>query len=155
MRANYLPRIDLPGCKKTLSRNETRIALAISKMAEEDAQDEVARMSMVVMGAFLLALHRRYRFGPRVLKEIFHDAVLLRAEAKTFYRDLGSGGTYEERRTGENVEDYGVLEELRKIGVDLQAWDDEVDYDRETGHIEFKEADHEAAGHCDRHKPEN
>ena len=59
-----------------------------------------------------------------------------RIEARLFFRD--GDGTYEELPTGHNIEDLGIHAELRKIGVDLKAWEsEEIHVNDETGEVTF------------------
>lgn len=58
-------------------------------------------------------------------------------EARAALRELSSGAGYTLMATGKNVEDFYMMEELRKKGVNLKQWEDSTKIDPETGEITF------------------
>lgn len=58
-------------------------------------------------------------------------------EARAALRELSSGADYTLQATGKNVEDFYMMEELRKRGVNLKQWEDSTQIDPKTGEITF------------------
>ena len=132
MKANYearIPRGTLAGrnvIDKYIDRKKAEA------MAEVD--ERMNGYATAYDATTLLTLHWKYGFDAEQLRQFWEDVIRLRADCRTAFRDDG----YEEQRTGKNIEDTAILEELRKIGVDLPAWERErVNIDQKTGKVTF------------------
>lgn len=71
------------------------------------------------------------------LRQDWEGMVRVRAEARAALRELSSGADYTLMATGKNVEDYYMMEELRKMGVNLKQWEDSTQIDPKTGEVTF------------------
>lgn len=155
MKSNYQSRLaerDRP--RVDMRRYEARV------MVDELVQDayrreenkklaDFAEALILAEECFLLAAYRVYGYaeirGYRLWKEAFE----LREEART---SLRAGGHYEDAGMGQNVEDYAIQEELRKIGINVRKWLEGAEMvHREDGRCELvcpnapgKEARHES-----------
>lgn len=88
---------------------------------------------------FLLGIHNRYHFTPKILREIWEDMVRLRVQYKLFFRD---GADYVEKEVGKNIEDTAILHDLKAIGVDIKAWEaEDIHVDEKTGEVTFNVKD--------------
>lgn len=142
MKANYKPRVRIPGVMdRQLSRREAEIARAVWQEADRQWAMERDKLMDVALGTVLVALHRRYGYGRRVLRAIWEDTIRLRAGLRTSLRDIGTGEEYELQETGKNIEDTAIRMELRDIGVDIKAWEDGVVYDQVSGEVRFTDGD--------------
>ena len=96
---------------------------------------ELNAYATAVDATLLMALHRRYRFRAPVLRAIWEDMIRLRIQTRNYFRD---GGDYVEQETGKNIEDTAIMHDLRAIGVDIKAWEDEpINVDKKTGEVTF------------------
>ncbi len=142
MKANYKPRVKIPGVMdRQLSRREAELLGEMWEDVERKWAIERDRIMDVALGTVLVALHRRYGYGRRVLRAIWEDTIRLRAGLRTSLRDIGSGEGYELQETGKNIEDTAIRMELRDIGVDIKAWEDGVVYDQVSGEVRFTDGD--------------
>lgn len=57
-------------------------------------------------------------------RKLYRDAIRIRVDGINFYR--GKVGEVEIAETAHNAEDYGFRDELRKHGIDIKKWEDEV-----------------------------
>jgi hypothetical protein len=71
------------------------------------------------------------------LRQDWEGMVRVRAEARAALREMSSGADYTLTATGKNVEDYYMMEELRKMGVNIKQWEDSAQIDPKTGEITF------------------
>ena len=102
---------------------------------EKKRLDELNAYATAVDATILLALHHRYRFKKKVLRQIWEDMIRLRIETRNYFRD---GGDYVERETGKNIEDTAIVHDLMTIGVDIKAWEtEEIRVDERTGEVSF------------------
>lgn len=132
MKANYEARIP----RGTLAGREIIDKYIDRKKAEAMAEvdDRMNGYATAYDATTLLTLHWKYGFDAEQLRQFWEDVICLRADCRTAFRD----DDYEEQRTGKNIEDTAILEELRKIGVDLPAWEKErVNIDPKTGEVTF------------------
>lgn len=108
------------------------------KVAEYEKKrgDELAAYASVVDATMLYAAHLAEGCGAKRLRRLWETMIKTRIEFRAFYRE---GDTpYEERKTGDNAEDYALWEALRRIGVDIKAWEaEEIQVDGETGEVTF------------------
>lgn len=140
MKCNIKPRINIPGVmNRTMTAREATVAQAVYDYANKQHMEEVGRLMDVATETMLVALHRRYGYGQRVLREIWEDTIRLRAGLRTSLRDLDNDGEYELQKTGENIEDTAIRMELSEIGVDVRAWEATVRYDERSGEVTFGE----------------
>ena len=101
--------------------------------AEWEAFMDQERADLVrcVMECFLYAAAQRYHLGAAGVKKLYEDAIRDIWESRALFRDYGSGQGYEIQRTGHNAENVYYREELRKMGVDVGAWEDGITIDDE------------------------
>lgn len=136
MKANYDARIDIPGyISGPIGRREAERLMKVKDYYEEQCETEKQQLTMVIISAMLFTLHERYHFRAETLRAIYQDMVRTRAELK---HDFRAGYAYQEQKTGRNVEDTYYRQQLLGIGVDLEAWENGVQYDPKTGKVEFK-----------------
>lgn len=104
---------------------------------EKFLEEERGDLCRVVMETMLLAAARRYHLAENGMKALYEDALVLINEARAQFREYGTeaGNGYEICRTGKNVENYAIREELRKLGVDVANWESEVECNAETGEV--------------------
>ncbi len=87
---------------------------------EEDKKlADFAEALILAEECFLLAAYREYGFAVIRGHRLWKAAFELREEART---SLRAGGYYEDAGMGQNVEDYAIQEELRKIGISVRKW---------------------------------
>ena len=103
------------------------------RMREYDAMATVMIMSML----YYLATKEEDPHDPVSLRQDWEGMVRVRAEARAALRELSSGADYTLMGTGKNVEDYYMMEELRKLGVNIKQWEDSTQIDPKTGEITF------------------
>lgn len=97
------------------------------RMAEYEAMANAILISVL----YALSINEQDPHGAKRLRRDWEDIIRCRAEAR---RDLRvQMGTYELAATGKNVEDYYMLEELRKKGCDVLEWERGVTMDAEGG----------------------
>lgn len=97
------------------------------RMAEHEAMANAIIISML----FHFATKDKDPHGAIRLRQDWEGMIRCRAEAR---RDLRvQEGRYELAATGKNVEDYYMLEELRKKGCDVLEWEKGVTMDAEGG----------------------
>lgn len=137
MKANYGPRF-LPGLDESraipLNSKTERLVSIVWQEAQRQFDDERDRLTMSIISCMLVALNRRYGFGEKRLTDTYKDAVRLIGSWKADLR-----GDCERKRTGENPENYALLDELRKIGVDLDELERLCEYNADTGEVSWKE----------------
>lgn len=68
----------------------------------------------------IYTLHKELGWGVKRIRRLWEAMYRNRLEARIFFRDDSSA--YEEQETGKNIEDLGIRAELRKIGIDMDAW---------------------------------
>jgi hypothetical protein len=103
------------------------------RMREYDAMATVMIMSML----YYLATNEKDPMGAVRLRQAWEGMVRVRAEARAALREMSSGADYTLMATGKNVEDYYMMEELRKMGVNLKQWEDSTKIDPKTGEVTF------------------
>lgn len=107
-----------------------------AKKLDDKRWDELNAYATSVDATMLLALHRRYRFKKKVLREIWEDMIRLRVQMRLNFRD---GGVYVEQATGRNIEDTAIFHDLNALGVDIRAWESEdIEVDEKTGEVSFR-----------------
>ena len=95
------------------------------RMAEHEAMGNAIIISLLY---YLMTGEGR---GAVTLRRAWEGMIRCRAEAR---RDLRvQEGRYELAATGKNVEDYYMLEELRKKGCDVLEWERGVTMDADGG----------------------
>lgn len=112
------------------------------RMREYDAMATVMIMSML----YYLATNEKDPHGAVRLRQDWEGMVRVRAEARAALRELSSGADYTLQATGKNVEDYYMMEELRKKGVNLTQWEDSTQIDPKTGEVTFGPWEHPKGG---------
>ena len=108
------------------------------KLKEHEAQrwKELSAYASAVDANWLYTLHVEKHMGAKALRNLWEAMIRNRVAFRQFYRD-GHGG-YEEQPTGQNVEDEATLQQLKSIGVDLKAWEEEpIIVDPESGEVTF------------------
>lgn len=132
MTANYKPRVNT-ALFPCMSLKEAKAWDLTEKyrMQEYDAATTVMIMSML----YYLATEEGR--GAVTLRRAWEGMVRVRAEARAALRELSSNAEYKLEATGRNVEDYYMMEELRKKGVNLNEWEASVKMDPETGEVTF------------------
>lgn len=83
-----------------------------------------------VMETAMLAAHTTFGAGALRLERFYRETIRPRVDAINACRN---GGAYEVAETSHNAEDFGIREELRKIGVDIHLWESQVAYVTEDG----------------------
>ena len=134
MTANYKPRVNtayFPGM--TLKEAKAWDLVEKYRMQEYDAVMTAMIMSML----YYLATNEKDPHGAVRLRQDWEGMVRVRAEARAALRELSSGADYKLEATGKNVEDYYMMEELRKKGVNLNEWENSTKIDPKTGKITF------------------
>lgn len=102
---------------------------------EDARRREMADYADALDATMLYTIHKELGLGAVRLRRLWEAMIRNRIEARLFFRD---GDGYEELPTGHNIEDLGIHAELRKIGVDLKAWEsEEIHVDTETGEVSF------------------
>ena len=82
----------------------------------------------------LWALHVKYGFGAKRLRDVWETSIKCRCEFRQFYRGEG----YVEGNTGENAEDFALISALKGIGADIRAWEHEAfEVNEKTGEVIF------------------
>lgn len=108
------------------------------KVAEQEKKwgDKLAAYASTVDATMLYAAHLSEGYGAKKLRRLWETMIRTRIEFRAFYRE---GDTpYEERKTGDNAEDYALRDALRRIGVDIKAWEaEEIRINEETGEVTF------------------
>lgn len=144
MNCNYKRTIEqaqLPktAMKKFIMRSEVDKHLEEVVQKHEDRRwEELNAFSDAVTASMLYALHVEEHMGAKKLRRVWEAMIRYRIEFRLFFRD---GGDYKERKTGENIEDLAVRDALRRIGVDLKAWEkEEIRIDEKTGEVSFHAA---------------
>ncbi len=141
MQANYkkaAERARLP--KSAMARYEIRAEADkhIQKRADEyNAQrwEELNAYAHAVDATMLYAMHKAKGYGRIRLRQMWEAFIFWRIQARLFFR---SGAEYEEQKTGSNIEDTAIRHELKKIGVDIEAWEaEEIHVDEKTGAVTF------------------
>ncbi len=129
----HIPRLAMEKYKLRASLEEDLYAKA--QEIEKKRWQELNAYATAVDATILLALHRRYRFTAKILREIWEDMIRLRVETRNYFRD---GGDYVEQATGKNIEDTAIVHDLMTIGVDIKAWEaEEIRVDEKTGEVSF------------------
>ena len=83
----------------------------------------------------LWALHVKYGFGAKRLRDVWETSIKCRCEFRMFYR---GGEGYVENPTGANAEDFALFKALRDIGADIKAWEHETfEVNEKTGEVIF------------------
>ena len=146
MRSNYLrPMQKAQISRKAMASFMTRAAVddrmeKIIRKHEDKRIDELSAFAGAVDANWLYTLHtmKGVRFGKKRLRRAWEEMVKNRIAFREFYRD--GHQRYEEKPTGQNVEDEATVKELLAIGVDIRAWErQEIIVDHDTGNITFKE----------------
>jgi hypothetical protein len=112
----------------------------IIRKHEDKRIDELSAFAGAVDANWLYTLHtmKGVRFGKKRLRRAWEEMVKNRIAFREFYRD--GHQRYEEKPTGQNVEDEATVKALLEIGVDIRAWErQEIIVDHDTGNITFKE----------------
>jgi hypothetical protein len=112
----------------------------IIRKHEDKRIDELSAFAGAVDATWLYTLHtmKGVRFGKKRLRRAWEEMVKNRIAFREFYRD--GHQRYEEKPTGQNVEDEATVKALLEIGVDIRAWErQEIIVDHDTGNITFKE----------------
>ena len=73
----------------------------------------------------LYTLYADFGFGEKRLSRFFDAVIKNRTEVKEFFRDGkdDQGNPYRVMPNGQNIEDFAMIQELKKIGVDLLEWE--------------------------------
>ena len=137
MKANYEARLK----RGTVEAYAIAKGLVDGHLARQaDSIEELRRRELedyadALDATMLYTLHKELGFGAMRLRRLWEAMIRNRLEARLFFR---AGAEYEEAPTGHNIEDLGIHAELRKIGVDLKAWEREViRVDDRTGEVTF------------------
>ena len=97
------------------------------RMAEYEAMANAILISVL----YALSINEQDPHGAKRLRRDWEDIIRCRAQAR---RDLRiQDGEYVLAATGKNVEDYYMLEELRKKGADVLEWERGVTMDNDGG----------------------
>jgi hypothetical protein len=131
--APHLPRVAFEKYKVRASLEEELTRK--SQEFDDRRWEELNAYATAVDATIMMALHNRYHFTARVLREIYQDMVRTRVAYRHFFRDEG----YELQQTGKNIEDTAILHDLMAIGVDIKAWEDGIEYNVSTGEVSFGE----------------
>jgi hypothetical protein len=131
--------------RKAMASFMTRAAVddcmeKIIRKHEDKRIDELSTFAGAVDANWLYTLHtmKGVRFGKKRLRRAWEEMVKNRIAFREFYRD--GHQRYEEKPTGQNVEDEATVKALLEIGVDIRAWErQEIIVDHDTGNITFKE----------------
>jgi hypothetical protein len=129
--APHLPRVAFEKYKVRASLEEELTRK--SQEFDDRRWEELNAYATAVDATIMMALHNRYHFTARVLREIYQDMVRTRVAYRHFFRDEG----YELQQTGKNIEDTAILHDLMAIGVDIKAWEEGIQYNKVTGEISF------------------
>ena len=141
MQANYkqaAERARLP--RAAMARYEIRAEAdkQIQKRAdeyEEKRWEELTAYAHAVDATLLYTLQSELGWGPVRLRRIWEAFIRNRVKARLFFRN---GSDYEVQKTGSNIEDTAIRHELKKIGVDIEAWEaEEIHVDEKTGEVTF------------------
>ena len=143
MKSNYLNRQQSPArvSRAAMANYLQRATIDkhIDKRIKENEAErwkELHAYASAVDANWLYTLHVEKHMGAKALRNLWEAMIRNRVAFRQFYRD-GSGG-YEEQPTGQNVEDEATLQQLKSIGVDLKAWEDElIIVDPESGEVSF------------------
>ena len=139
MNANYATKVK-PGAAALLphmSEKEKRawILTEPHRMREYEAYATAMEITML----YALATMEKDPFGPVRLRRAWEAMIRCRVEARTMLRR--QDGEYRLAATAKNVEDFYFREELRKMGVDVEAWTRAMEINFETGEVTFSAAD--------------
>lgn len=108
-----------------------------AKQLQDNRWQELNAYATAVDATILMSLHNRYRFKAKTLRAIWEDMIRLRIQTRNYFRD---GGDYVEQETGKNIEDTAIMHDLKAIGVDIKAWENEpINVDEKTGEVIFGE----------------
>ena len=137
MKANYKARLK----RGTVEAYAIAKGLVDGHLARQaDSMEELRRRELedyadALDATMLYTIHKELGLGAVRLRRLWEAMIRNRIEARLFFR---AGAEYEEAPTGHNIEDLGIHAELRKIGVDLKAWEREViRVDDRTGEVTF------------------
>lgn len=142
MKANYkkaLQRAQLP--RHTMGRFLQRATVdehIDKKVREYEAkrQEELSAYASAVDATLLYTLHETLGLGKKRLRRVWEAMIRNRIAFREFYRDGAS--KYEEQPTGQNIEDFAIHDVLKRIGVDVKAWEAEpIIIDPESGAVSF------------------
>lgn len=97
------------------------------RMEEYEAMANAILISVL----YALSINEQDPHGAKRLRRDWEDIIRCRAEARRELRI--QDGEYVLAATGKNVEDYYMLEELRKKGADVLEWERGVTMDAEGG----------------------
>lgn len=145
MQSNYLKKAEKARIsKKAMANFMTRAAVdarveTLIKKHEDKRIDELSAFAGAVDANWLYTLHnmKGLRLGKKRLRAVWEEMVKNRIAFREFYRD--GHQKYEEKPTGQNVEDEATVKALLAIGVDIRAWErEEITVDHETGEVTFK-----------------
>ncbi len=138
MRANYKPRIVIPGViDRQLSHKEAVLVQAVYDECDRQHREELERVLLMAIETELVTLHRLYGFGRDRLRRVWEESIILRSSLRLHLRDILVDGEYEIQPTGKNIEDTAIRMELRDLGVDVGKWEDTVVLDERDGTLTF------------------
>lgn len=133
MNANYKPKVNSAsvGLFPGMSYKEARAW----DLTEKYRMMEYSAMGDVMIMSILYYLATEEGRGAVTLRRAWEGMVRTRAEARAALRQ--QSGEYKLEATGKNVEDFYMMEELRKKGVNIKEWEDSTRIDPKTGEVIF------------------
>lgn len=134
MKANYQPKVNpySVGLLSHMTDRELRAWQLTAPWRKKEYDDYAYAVEVSVL--FMLAVD--FGFGVTRLRRAWEGLIRNRVEVRKVLR----GENYELSDTGHNIEDHYMEEELRKRGVDLRVWLDEVAFNAEGNEVTFGEA---------------
>lgn len=120
-----------------LTQREMMLLGFRDKEWEAYLDEERGDLCQVIMETMLYAAAQRYHLGENGCKALYLDSLRLINESRALMREYGTeaGNAYEIKRTGKNVENYYIREELRKMGINVGDWERAIECDVITGEV--------------------
>lgn len=135
MQSNYKAKVK-PGALALMKfaskkKEEAWILTAPERMQEYDAVAEAMEISML----YALATDEKDPHGAIRLRRDWEGMLRARVKARAVLRQ--QEGEYQLAATAKNVEDFYMLEELRKRGANVREWIAGLEIDYEKGEVIF------------------